>query len=59
MICVSHYSKIKLNLGKIREKIIKDCEGVKNPFIRVRVLRSSAKNDLEKFEEYINKNVKK
>ena len=39
LVCVSHYSKIKLDLGKIRERIIEDCN-VSNPFIRVRVMRS-------------------
>ncbi len=57
IICIQHYSNIHLDLKHIKEKLCEDL-GLPNIRLTCRVFRSSARNDIERFDEYISKNMK-
>jgi uncharacterized protein YecE (DUF72 family) len=57
LICVTHYTKVQLNIKELRAKICKDM-GLKNVYIQIKILRGSPGSDRQRWQDYIRKNMK-
>jgi len=57
MICIDHYSKIRLNSAKVKEHFMKHFPELKNLFIRYKVVRARSSFDpVQYLTAYIHKN---